>query len=51
MRGHNADRTATIIVNGHANMENISRGHCELGVEAQPRLRVAVAFDEHTQAI
>jgi IS6 family transposase len=35
------------IIRGHAFMQNIRRGHYELGVEARPRqLRAAAAFDE-----
>ena len=51
MRGLKTDRTARIIVAGHAMMQNIRRGHYELGVEAEPRLRVAAAFEELTPAI
>ena len=51
MRGLKTDRTARIIINGHAFMQNIRRGHYELGVEAEPRLRVAAAFEELSQAI
>ena len=32
-------------------MQNLRRGHYELGVEAKPRLWVAAAIDELTQAI
>jgi hypothetical protein len=32
-------------------MQNLRRGHYELGVEAEPRLRIAVAFDELTEVI
>jgi transposase-like protein len=52
MRGLKPDRSARIIVAGHAMMQNIRRGHYELGVEAaEPRLRVAAAFEELSQAI
>ena len=40
-----------MIVAGHAFMQNLRRGFYELGVEAEPRLRVAAAFDELTVAI
>ena len=46
MRGLKTDHTAQIVIAGHAFMQNIRRGHYELGVEAEPRLRVAAAFDE-----
>ena len=51
MRGLKTDRSARIIVAGHALVQNIRRGHYELGIEAEPRLRVAAAFEELTQAI
>jgi transposase-like protein len=46
MRGLKTDRTAQNVIAGHALMQNLRRGHYELGVEAEPRLRVAAAFDE-----
>ncbi len=52
MRGLKTDPTARVIIRGHAFMQNLGRGHYELGVEARNRhLRVAVAFDELTKAI
>jgi IS6 family transposase len=42
MRGLKTDRTASVIIRGHAFIQNLRRGHYELGAEAQPdRLRVA----------
>ncbi len=35
-----------MIMHGHAFMQNLRRGHYELGVEARARRRVAVAFTE-----
>jgi IS6 family transposase len=47
MRGIKTDRTASVIICGHAFMENLRRGHYELGVDAQHRrLHIAAAFDE-----
>lgn len=46
MRGLKGDSTARVIVRGHAFMQNLRRGHYELGVDARPRKRVATAFDE-----
>lgn len=47
MRGLRTDRTASIVIRGHAFMQNLRRGHYELGVEARHDcLRVAAAFDE-----
>jgi len=51
MRGLKTDRTAQVVVAGHAFMQNIRRGYYELGVEAEPRLRAAAAFDELSQTI
>ena len=51
MRGLKTDRTAQVVIGGHALMQNIRRGHYELGVEAEPRLRVGAAFDELRHAI
>jgi IS6 family transposase len=35
-----------VIVRGHALMQNVRRGHYELGVEARVHRRVAHAFTE-----
>ena len=46
MRGLKRDRTARVIMRGHAFMQNLRRGHYELGVEARADRRVAAAFTE-----
>ncbi len=46
MRGLKRDRTASVIVRGHAFMQNLRRRHYELGVDALSGLTVAAAFDE-----
>jgi transposase-like protein len=51
MRGLRTDRTAQTIIAGHAFMQNLRRGHYELGVDAPRGLRVAVAFAELARAI
>jgi transposase-like protein len=51
MRGLKQDRSTTVIINGHAFMQNVRRGHYELAVEAPIGLRVAVAFGELAAAI
>ena len=52
MRGLRTDRTASTVIRGNAFVQNLRRGHYELGVEARhERLRVAAAFDELTEAI
>ena len=51
MRGLKIDRTASVVIRGHALIQNLRRGHYELGVEASPRLRLATAFDELLLAV
>jgi IS6 family transposase len=52
MRGPRTDRTASTVIRGHAFVQNVRRGHYELGVGArQERLRVAAALDELAEAI
>ena len=52
MRGLRTDRTASVVIRGHAFIQNLRRGHYELGVEARhDLLRVAAAFDELTATI
>ena len=52
MRGLKTDRTASVIIRGHAFVQNIRRGHYELGWEARhDQLRIAAAFDELTPTI
>jgi transposase-like protein len=51
MRGLKQDRSARVVVAGHALVQNIRRGHYELAVEASANRRVAVAFDDLAMAI
>ena len=52
MRGLQTDQTASTVIHGHAVVQNLRRGHYELGVEAHHEwLRVAAAFDELSTAI
>jgi len=51
MRGLQTDWTAQIVIAGHAFLQNLRRGHYELGVDALPAQRVAVAFAELAGAI
>ena len=46
MRGLKQDRSAGVIIAGHALVQNVRREHHELAVEAPVARRVAVAFDE-----
>ena len=36
MRGLQTDRTAQVVIAGHAFVQNLRRGHYELGVDAHP---------------
>jgi transposase-like protein len=52
MRGLRTDRTASTVIRGHAFVQNVRRGHYELGIEAhRPCLGLAAAFDELARAI
>jgi len=51
MRGLKTDRTASVVIRGHALIQNLRRGHYELGVEVSRALRLATAFDELQLAI
>jgi len=51
MRGLKQDRTASVVIRGHAFIQNLRRAHYELGVDARPRLTLRAAFDELQQVI
>jgi transposase-like protein len=51
MRALKTDRTASVVIRGHAFVQNLRRGHYELGVEVAPVFRLATAFDELQLAI
>jgi hypothetical protein len=51
MRGLKRDHTARVIARGHAFMQNLRRGHYELGVDARAHRRVARAFGELARTI
>jgi transposase-like protein len=51
MRGLKQDRTASVVIRGHAFIQNLQRGHYELGVDARPGLTLAAAFDELERVI
>jgi transposase-like protein len=46
MRGLKQDRSARVVIAGHALAQNLWRGHYELAVEEPATRRLAVAFDE-----
>lgn len=51
MRGLTRLRSARVISAGHAFVQNLGRGHYELGVDVDPRHRLADAFTELALAI
>ena len=44
MRGLKQDRTASVVLVGHAFVQNLRRGHYELAVEEPANRRLTVAF-------
>ena len=46
MRGLKQDRTAGVVIAGHAFIQNLRRGHYELAVEEPANRRLTIAFDE-----
>jgi transposase, IS6 family len=51
MRGLKRLRSARVISTGHAFVQNLRRGHYELGVDVHPRDRLPAAFTELADAI
>ncbi len=51
MRGLKTDRTASVVIRGHAFIQNLRRGHYELGTESHQHLRITSAFDELIETI
>jgi IS6 family transposase len=51
MRGLKTDRTASVVIRGHAFIQNLRRGHYELGTETHHHRRITAAFDELTNTI
>ncbi len=49
MRGLKTDRTASVVIRGHALIQNLRCGHYELGTESTQHLRLVAAFDELTE--
>jgi len=46
MRVLKTKRTASVLIGGHAFVQNLRRGHHELGTDTTPALRLATAFDD-----
>jgi hypothetical protein len=51
MRGLKTHRTASVVIRGHAFIQNLRRGHYELAVGATPVFRLATAFEELRPAV
>jgi IS6 family transposase len=51
MRGLKRLRTAGVISAGHAFVQNLRRGHCELGQDLDPRHHLSTTFAELARAI
>jgi len=51
MRGLKQDRSARVVIAGHALVQNVRRGHYELAAEEPATRRLAVAFEELAVAI
>jgi transposase, IS6 family len=51
MRGLCTERTAQVVIAGHAFMQNLRRGHSELSLDVPPAWRVAAAVTELARAI
>jgi transposase-like protein len=51
MRGLRTDKTAQVIITGHAFIQNLRHGHYELGLDAPSANRMAAAFTELAKAI
>jgi IS6 family transposase len=51
MRGLKRDHSARVIIRGHALMQNIRRGHYELGIDAHTHRRVEHALTELARTI
>ena len=46
MRGLKTDRAASVVIRGHAFIQNLRRGHYELGTDTHQHFKIADAFDE-----
>jgi transposase-like protein len=51
MRGLQTDRTAQVIIAGHAFMQDLRRGHYEIATDVPRAERIATAFTELSMAI
>jgi transposase-like protein len=51
MRGLKTDRTAQVVIAGHAFVQNLRRGHYDLALDNPPATRLAAAFAGLARAI
>lgn len=51
MRGLKTHRTASVVIRGHAFIQNLRRGQYELAIDTATLFRLATAFDELIPAI
>ena len=51
MRGLKCDRSARLVMSGHALMQNLRRGHYEVGVDARTHRRVEDTLTELARTI
>jgi transposase-like protein len=51
MRGLQTDQTAQVVIAGHAFMQNVRRGHYQIGLDVPPASRLAAAFAQLARAI
>jgi transposase-like protein len=51
MRGLQTDRTAQVVIAGHAFVQNLRRGHYDLASNTPPATRLTSAFTELARAI
>ena len=51
MRGLKTFRSARVLANGHAFVQNLRRGHYEIATDAPAQRRLLEAFDELVLAI
>jgi IS6 family transposase len=51
IRGRETGRAASVVVRGHAFIQNLRRGHYELGTDSREHLRTVAALEELTETI
>jgi hypothetical protein len=51
MRGLQTDRSAKVVIAGHAFLQNLRRSHYDLELDTSPATRLAAVLTELTRAI